>query len=208
MPIFRIQDKLVLFLHIPKAGGTSVEKWLSDMGSESFRQHRRMRGIPCVPQHFHGVLIDSFFASGFFDYSFAVTRNPYWRLLSEYNYRMSHRKFVARLFPIPSFPLWTRFVLWRYATKPYIYSNHIRPQVEFRIAGTEVFRLEDQLPALYRRISEVCNLKVNMELPVANRSQSRETRVDDRTARAIYNFYRDDFEQFGYRQDSFLSPDI
>lgn len=205
MPIFRIKQKLVLFLHIPKAGGTSVEEWLSTLGSESMRMEFKNHGLPCVPQHFHGALMSDLFAPGFFDFSFAVSRNPYKRLLSEYNYRMSHRPRRERyLIPEPSFSVWTRYVLWRYAQKPYIYSNHIRPQSEFRIDGTEVFRLEDQIPELTARIAEVCEVPPMGELPRANRSKARETKIDDATAARIYDFYRADFDNFGYERDSYI----
>lgn len=206
MPIFKIKNKLILFLHIPKAGGTSVEQWLTDLGgSESLRLRYNKISFPCVPQHFHGDLIDALFAPGFFDYSFAVPRNPYWRLLSEYNYRMGHRRWYERWYPTPSFSLWVNYVLSRYKSHPYIYSNHIRPQVEFAIDNTETYRLEDQLPQLYGRIGQMLDVGTVPSLPQANRSVTRQAVIDAATAEKIHTFYRKDFETFGYDESSYKS---
>ncbi len=203
MPIFKLGTKTILFLHIPKAGGTSVERWLSQSATESFHLSRNALGLPCVPQHFHGALIDALFAPGFFDYSFAVTRNPYRRLLSEYNYRMGHRRRRDRLLPAPSFGRWTRRVLRRQPKTPYLLSNHIRPQIEFCIDGTETFRLEDQLPELYARLAGAGLGDLAEDLPQSNRSVPRATQIDPATAALIYDFYRSDFDRFGYARDSY-----
>ncbi len=206
MPIFRLNGKTILFLHIPKAGGTSIETWLSAHGPESFRLRYNRIGLPCVPQHFHGALIEQLFAPGFFDYSFCVPRNPYWRLLSEYNYRMGHRKWPWRLLPRPGFALWVRRSLSRYDRNPYLYSNHLRPQVAFRIAGTEAFRLEDQQPALIARLSALGGLPPPAELPRTNASTPLALGIDPATAALIHQFYRADFETFGYDPQSYLVP--
>lgn len=198
MPIFRIGQKNILFLHIPKAGGTSIEAWLSAQSSESFRLRRKNSFFPCVPQHFHGEIISLLFSPDFFDYSFCVTRNPYDRLLSEYNYRMSHRKRLDRLFPTPNFCTWVRRTFWRYRQDPFVYSNHIRPQSEFMIQGTEFFHLESGLEDVQRRLAELTGTALPDAIPTANRSTKRETVVDPEIAQEISNFYAEDFTKFGY----------
>lgn len=203
MPIFRVSGKNLLFIHIPKAGGTSVEAFLSEHSSESFRMHYNVLPFPCVPQHFHGTILGQLFAPDFFDYSFCVTRNPYARLLSEYNYRMQHRKRPYKWFPVPKFSTWARATLWKSLRDPYIYSNHIRPQVEFQIAGARSFRLEDELPELMRELQSVTGLTPPETLPHANPSKKRANTINDRTAKMIYDFYKADFEAFGYAKDSY-----
>lgn len=203
MPIFKIAGKTILFLHIPKAGGTSVEEFLAGLSGESFRMKLNTEGLPCVPQHFHGALMDKLFAPDFFDYSFCVTRNPYARLLSEYNYRMQHRHRPYRWFPAPKFDTWVKATLARYRRQPYVYSNHIRPQVAFRIEGTRAFRLEDQVPELMAELGEVTGTAVPVALPHSNPSKKRETRISEATAALIHDFYRSDFDTFGYVKESF-----
>ncbi len=205
MPIFRISDKNILFMHVPKAGGTSVERWLGTHAPVGFHFPLKKYGLPCPPQHFHAEMIEALFGPGFFDYSFAVVRNPFWRLLSEYNYRMSHRRRRERIFPMPSFDRWVRGVLRRYQADPFIYSNHIRPQVEFLIEGTEVFRLESELPKLQHRLATLCSIKALPEIPVVNRSTARENAISEATAQTLCEFYREDFERFGYSPDSFTN---
>ncbi|QXT39453.1 sulfotransferase family 2 domain-containing protein [Gymnodinialimonas ceratoperidinii] len=200
MPIFRIGQKNILFLHIPKAGGTSIETWLSTYSSESFRLPRKNSLLPCVPQHFHGEILSLLFAPDFFDYSFCVTRNPYDRLLSEYNYRMSHRKRLERIFPTPDFQTWVRRTFKRYRKDPFIYSNHIRPQSEFMIAGTEHFHLENGLGTLQQRLADLTGVALPDAIPTANRSTKRETSVDPAVVGEISDFYAEDFETFGYER--------
>lgn len=205
MPIFKIAGKTILFLHIPKAGGTSVEEFLSGYSEESFRMHHNTEGLPCVPQHFHAALMAKLFAPDFFDYSFCVARNPYARIVSEYNYRMQHRHRPYRWFPKPKFETWLRATLARYRHNPYIYSNHIRPQSAFRLPETRPFRLEDQVGLLMQELGELTGLRTPEALPHANRSKKGNAAISERSAELIYDFYREDFETFGYERDSFRS---
>ena len=38
MPAFRIGDKLILFIHIPNAGRTSIKSWLASHAPENLYQ--------------------------------------------------------------------------------------------------------------------------------------------------------------------------
>jgi hypothetical protein len=205
MPIFKINDANILFMHVPKAGGTSVERWLSAYSPVRFHLPLNIYGFPCVPQHFHAELVNALFLEEFFDYAFTVVRNPYSRMLSEYNYRLTRRRRRQRILPPPSFERWVGKVLRRYRTNPYVYSNHIRPQVEFLVEGIEVFRLESDLPALQERLLAVCGLTDAPDFPFANRSTARESTISPAAAQKIYEFYQHDFERFGYDRASFLT---
>jgi hypothetical protein len=203
LPLFRSEGRNILFVHIPKAGGTSVEEWLRQTFTVSFHNSRVGHGLPCVPQHFHAELLTYLFDPGFIDFSFAVVRNPYWRLLSEYNYRMSHRRRREAIFPRPGFRRWVTSTLNRYARNPYVYSNHIRPQSQFVFTDTEVFRLEDGLEAMRRRLAEVLGSAPSAEIPQRNRSTPLVDSIDPDTAAIIRDFYAEDFSRFGYDRESF-----
>jgi len=201
MPAFRTENCLFLYFHIPKAGGTSIEEWLSGHAQRSLYQKHRPDAFPCVPQHFDGELINKLFAPGFFDYSFCVTRNPYARALSEYNYRITRPRLKNRILPKPSFKRWLRGTLSKYPGNRYIFSNHIRPQHEFMIDGTEFFRLEDGLGALRRRLADLTGIALGAELPRKNVSVKTSTTMPKDCAAMIRDFYAGDFERFGYDPD-------
>lgn len=203
MPFARSDGRNVLFIHIPKAGGTSIEEWLRQSYPLSFHNSHVAHGLPCVPQHFHAQLLAYLFDSAFFDYSFAVVRNPYWRLLSEYNYRMSQRGRREKIFPMPSFGRWVTSTLRKYEKDNYLFSNHIRPQNEFVFPQTEVFRLEEGLDALEARLAQVLGAPLPAAIARSNRSSSVVDTIDARTAAMIYDFYVKDFETFGYERDTF-----
>lgn len=202
MPAFRIGDKLILFIHIPKAGGTSIKSWLASHAPENLYQKHRPEVFPCVPQHFHGELLDTLFAPGFFDYSFCVTRNPYDRILSEYNYRITRPKLRNKILPKPPFDRWLKGALTKYKKNTYVYSNHVRPQHEFLIEGTEVFRLEDGLRPLQERLAGLTGMELEDEIPTKNPSIKSETQISEDEAALIREFYAGDFERFGYDPES------
>jgi hypothetical protein len=190
-------------MHVPKAGGTSIEAWLRESYPLSFHSSAVAHRMPVVPQHAHGELIEYLFAPDFFDYSFAVVRNPYRRALSEYNYRMDHRRRRDRLLPRPSFGRWVRWAFRRYRHDRYLYSNHIRPQCEFVLKTTAAFRLEDGLDDLRSWLEAIVGAAPTGVIPFHNRSKSLETQIDPATAELIAEFYARDFAAFGYARESY-----
>lgn len=206
MPAFRLNGKFILFLHIPKAGGTSIEEWLSAHGSKSLYQKHRPEEFPCVPQHFHGAMIDSLFAPDVFDYSFCVTRNPYARLLSEYNYRITRPRLKNRILPKPSLDAWVSRAVSGFGRDPFVHSNHIRPQHEFMIDATEAFRLEDGLDPLRDKLRTLTGLTMEADVPHRNPSVKTASQLTQRAAEKIRDFYIRDFELFGYDPDNWQNP--
>ena len=202
MPAYRFDDKLILFIHIPKAGGTSIRSWLASHAPENLPQRHRPEFFPCVPQHFHGEVLGPLFAPGFFDYSFCVTRNPYDRILSEYNYRINWPRLRNKVLPKPGFDRWLKGVLTKYKKNSYVYSNHIRPQGEFLIEGTESFRLEDGLGPLQERLAALTGIPLEEQIPTKNPSIKSATKISEYEAALIREFYADDFERFGYDPES------
>ena len=198
MPAFRIGDKTILFIHIPKSGGTTINAWLGAQAEQSLYQKHRPKEFPCVPQHFHGALLDTLFAPGFFDVSFCVTRNPFSRVLSEYNYRITRPRLKNRILPKPSFDTWLRRALTGFRRDGYIHSNHIRPQHEFLIKGTQAFRLENGLGDLQDLLSDVTGIAWDAEIPRKNESIMTATGFSRTAAALVQDFYARDFEFFGY----------
>src|SRR5438045_277709 len=89
MPIFRFGDKILLFIHIPKTGGTSVEAMLKAGGGvEAMRHNAQITGLLCTPQHFHAEILSRLVPEGFSDFTFTIVRNPFDRLVSEFKMRV------------------------------------------------------------------------------------------------------------------------
>ncbi|WP_171212793.1 sulfotransferase family 2 domain-containing protein [Ruegeria sp. HKCCA5426] len=137
----------------------------------------------------HAELLEAFVSHDFCDFTFALVRDPRERLISEYKMR----KDKAQL----PFKEWVVSTFGRYQKNPYVYDNHIRPQVEFVTKYTKVFKFEEGLSA---PVSEVCDL-VGQELP--NMPHKRKSisffpEEDRELLDLIFDFYREDYEAFNY----------
>lgn len=176
MPLYRINDRTVLFLHVPKAGGTSVHRFLSAHGaSVPDVKAREQTWAPCPPQHFHAALCRQIIPEALPDLVFSVVRHPARRLESEFFYRHLRRGrtrsigFDFRIRPFAAmddaarsryFTRWATDALRRHARDPFHLSNHLRPQVEFvDWPGIVTYRLEDGLTAA------LVDLAARLDLP-------------------------------------------
>ena len=152
MPIYSSpEQKLnILFLHVPKCGGGSIEKFFRDNGFvEEFRCiDRRLLGLyRCSPQHWHRSILESVLKMDSFDYIFSIVRDPVARLVSEYKWRLAHPLAVDGI------DLWYERVRDLVSGDPYLFDNHLRAQVEFLVPSARIFRLEDSLQAVVDRIA-------------------------------------------------------
>lgn len=76
MPLHRIGDKIVLFVHIPKTGGSTMEAWLHDLGPRALRYPKKGEGLLTPPQHFHAALLERIVPPEFYDDAFCIVRDP------------------------------------------------------------------------------------------------------------------------------------
>ncbi len=206
MPVFLGADRRVLFVHVPKTGGTSVERLFSGngyrmslrdgkVGKESVNWVRR-----CSPQHLHAAMLSEMLLLDRFDLIFMLARDPLARFRSEYS--MRHRDDLRT--DAETVSRWTERVFDRYGEDPYLFDNHLRPQSEFRLPATEVYRLEDGLEAMVSDLNARFGLDLPAEVPHAmNRAKasgvaSRDVEISEATSARVRDFYRADYEAFGY----------
>jgi len=164
MPSLTLDGRLIYFAHCPKAGGTSVERfmverWGAAVGmlgwgwDRAWARRGQLPGeIPCSPQHL--VWEDALrVLPRAPDHVFTVVRDPVARMVSEYRYQRSGRLTgpVGRPLRGLGFSSWLRLMFALADRNPYTHDNHFRPQVDFvPNAGVTVFRLEDGLDPVLR----------------------------------------------------------
>jgi len=199
MPIFSVAGKTILFIHVPKTGGSAVEQHFKQHGSVSFEHTMgRELGLNCIPMHFHGAVLESLFDASLFDHVFMVVRNPIHRVVSDFRYFVRRRQLVDNP---PRFSRWLRYRLFRARRNPYYMDNHFRPQSEFECFDTAVYRLEDGLEASIKEMNAKLGTRVPERLPRVNECAAVEVDVGAADKDLIYRCYRQDFERFGYQID-------
>jgi hypothetical protein len=202
MPAFRINSKNVLFIHVPKTGGTTVESFLETLGKMSLHNQgvKLLKPLSdsfltgALPlQHFHAELLAEMFAPDFFDYAFMIVRDPLERLKSEYRHSRAFGRLETRL----NFENWVRLMLGLAAFAPNLRNNHFRPQNQFKCFNAEVFKLEAGMEHI---LSSVC---ARLEIP-ASTSVPHEKKtagafdVTPATRARVRTAYDADYRMFGY----------
>ena len=195
MPLIRHGGRVVLFVHIPKTGGTSIEDAMTRSGAVvALKYGKRFDGfMKTTFQHLDASIYAHVIPPEFYDYAFATVRHPVPRLVSEYFYR---RK---RGFRAESFDRWVNDTLSMQPRTPYMMDNHIRPQVDFLTEGVEVFRIEDGIDKPLLRAAAALDLELAETDTHTNRRKRRKTVQWTAATRArAMEFYAADFERFGY----------
>lgn len=199
-----------MFIHIPKCGGSSLERRLAGSG---WRETFSVRGIPAdrlkafkaSPQHFHAALLEQIFNFEEFTRIVAIVRDPLNRLKSEYYWQFRN----VKDYPDPE--AWIKTTLSDAKDNPYLFDNHIRPQVEFLPQGVnlKVFKLERD--GVQQAQIEICG--EDEEQP-KNLMQRLRGRKPENEKTSVYNsvvetafakqravitdFYATDYAQLGY----------
>lgn len=199
MPFISHRNRNVLFIHIPKTGGSSIEHWMRSFGP----LHLFSVGIPpfskCTPQHYTFNDIRSLFEGSFFDYAFTVVRNPYARIESEYRMRWLLAR-ESHWTAFPTFSQWIETQLDGVRRHKWQLDNHLRPQTEFLGSSLRVFRFEDGLNTILRQVSQEANLPydggVGHKLSTSGFDGMLGWDLQDRLQ--VNAFYGEDFRHLGY----------
>jgi len=189
-------DKKLLFIHIPKTAGTSVEAQLIDQSSELYSNqwHTRIKSAPLnhltLQELISNSLVELDTAKNYFKCCFV--RNPWSRVISEIRYLgdalagENYEQKIISLCQIDS------------------YANHIRPQVDFidNSYGIEmdfVGRFEN-LEHDFQRLCELAGLNQTLKLDHLNQSRHRPYRdyYSPFTRQLVADKYHQDIERFAY----------
>lgn len=202
MPLFRIAGKNVLFIHVPKTGGTSVEQAMAAVapmslhgfGDKSLRIRTAQGQSRAVPmQHMHARLLEAIFTPQFIDYAFVVVRDPVERLISEFK----HSRALGRAETRWGFSRWLRLSLAIRRAIPEFRNNHFRDQSDFPCLGARVFRFEDGLARAMAYVGDDLGVLIP-PLPHERRSPPEKVTVTARDRALIERAYAKDYENFGY----------
>ena len=203
MPLFRINTKNVLFIHIPKTGGTSIECALSKLSPMSLRSRngRQLkslmdgpfnRGLPL--QHFHARLLEACLDQSLIDYAFMVVRPPLQRMISEYRHSRARGRLDAKM----PFSQWLRFSLAATRLDPGFRSNHFRKQTDFACFGADVFHFEQGLENCLSSVAAQIGVNEHLHLPHERKSDTYPVTITAKDRKLITQAYAADYERFNY----------
>jgi hypothetical protein len=219
MPLALINGKLFEFRHIPKTGGTSVELYMKSKGRLLLVGSSPSAWARSTPQHMPAFVAEEWFPTHQVDFRFTIVRDPLERLLSTFRMRARPPKLGLRrmaramvfdpslivrrepLFHIHmpnrrleavTFDRWVRHVLAERRRTPFVYDNHISPQVDFLSEGQKVFRFEQGLGQVFRWIDEVTGTPAVAQLH-RKKSPEIEVPVREETRDRVRQAYAEDY---------------
>lgn len=210
MPVFSSDEFKILFIHVPKTGGSTIEHFFyksefkvlyRDPSSALLNKGSLNRIRKCSPQHMHAEMLTTVFDIDKFDYVFTLVRDPISRFKSEYAMRNSQNFDVS---PEAVYQ-WLQTTLLHYNSNQFIYDNHIRPQAEFIVPGTHVFKLEDGIDIVFDTLRDVLSIDIEYDSTIRamdrfkqNGFLSSDAEVNDKSLMLLRTFYEKDFRVFGY----------
>jgi len=209
MPLYTFRDVkqgfevTIFFIHIPKCGGTTVERFFEHLNADTFlapKDYMKVRQyLRIPPAHLHISLIENLFLLEKI-YSFAIVRNPYLRMLSDYHWSKTKTN-NTEYFQKMSFEDFCTDSIRNFEINNTYLANHITPQHKFISKNVnKVFKLEDGLENALLEVFKDNEISISREfnLPKINSSPRHEFAIGQKTKDIIYDFYKEDFEVFGY----------
>ncbi len=192
MQIFETPKGQVLFIHIPKTGGSTITNELRRHHQVSMNTNSVWPGYQCTPQHLYAGPLAELFQLAALAHVFTVVRQPVDSIRSEYNWNQKNRSLKM--------PFWLRVrtKLFQARNSPYLDDNHLRPQEEFLCLNTEVFKLEDGLGKVFQRLGEVTGADDAENPETRNVADAPKPSLSKADRNLIGKFYASDFRRFGY----------
>lgn len=203
MPLFTKDSRSIVFVHIPKTAGTSVESHFRANGwSMSFWSYARDEGRVASDQHLLYSELAARIPGMDEMYSFAIVRHPIKRLISEWRWQRWHQKRFK-----DTLSEFVRRVADSLATDKVYWDNHWRPQSDFLAPGLDrICKLED-LERDYPVVIAESGAGFDPLLPHENRSKTLfqkylhwrfKNDLTDEDLKIVSEVYAEDFESLGY----------
>lgn len=185
-----------IFLHVPKTGGRSIEKFFK---SKNILHDSSFYQITPDPHHSLGEYSDMLNINNFF--KFAFVRNPFDRVLSEYFYikrwngcLCSKEDFNKKFYSFK------RFI--KYGGLECCWKWHANNQCEMIFNKDDKLDFIGKFENLQEHFNAVCdNIGISQQqLPYKNKSKHKHYTeyYDDETKQIVAEKYAKDIEYFGY----------
>lgn len=194
-------QKATLFLHIPKTGGTSIESWLADVYSTpaQYLSKEKHPNEESTPQHFgyHKLkgLVGEVNQPLF---TFAIVRNPYHRLESEFFYRLQAKYINLGPGAETMFSAWVCDMLQKVKTHPHMLDNHLQPQVYYYHKDLTMYKFEDGFEAIVQSISAQLGVVAPHSLAAKKVSKKKPVVWSNQAIAMVNSAYKADFTTFDY----------
>lgn len=209
----------LLFVHIPKTGGTSLEKYFDmchaenlwfdrwDRDRELFIKERghllNGPGFDFEPQHYPVAILKKLIPDYDDFFKFSFVRHPYTKLLSEYFWSENKVPVKPSDFDPVHFDFWCNVKLNDYE------GSHFEPQVNFIDSTIDFVGKYEQFTIDFNRLLSML-FERGFNLPEARSAFLEKTNATGigknlllpllwrKTKRLIYKTYQQDFKHFGY----------
>lgn len=211
MPIFKCENKLAYYAHVPKCGGSSIAEYIEyRFGRPGFHDNNyhnipeQQRWTRSSPQHVDWRTMEQLIPFSLFDVIFSIVRHPVPRAISTYHFQLEVEKVISA---DVAFSDWLAEL--EVGREPFAYDNHVLPMNRIVPEGATIFHLEHGLDSLILWLDLISGTQgppraigtVNQRgTHVAVKSQKVIPTESD-LAR-IYTLYAEDFKRFGYEPDN------
>ena len=204
MPYYK--DLNILFIHIPKTGGTIIEKELRKLCDETLNTPNKPNN-DLLPEPYNNVSLQHLFYNTLYDYReilkinfddiklFSFVRNPYNRIISDLLF--------FRLINTDTRPYQVYYKIINYWGRDDL-DNHNIPQYKFItdnsgniIPNIKIFNTEN-LNNDNDKINKYLNININIYQDTANKNYKKYLNKD--SIRFINEKYSKDFELFNYKK--------
>lgn len=205
MPLFRVQDKLHYYAHVPKCAGSAVADYLTARcGPLAFQNTKFLMDLPeqrwtkSSPQHVDWASFTKLIPADWIASSFAVVRHPTARVISAYHFQRDVEETLPK---DQSIDQW--FGTWVDKTTPFIFDNHLLPQSAIVPPDATVFKIEDGLDALVPHLDSLIGnsdgpRSIGTKNTKAKRKGGPAAKPGQKMLDRIADIYAVDFERFGY----------
>lgn len=206
MPLYINNEQAVTFLHIPKTGGTTIESWLNETGKyqQVFFSQKKLEDMLVTPQHLGYRTLTELTKTlnRPFEYKFAVVRNPFDRIVSEFFYRIKLGSIQLGDNAESLFSPWVVHNLRKYKNTPDVLDNHLRPQTYFVNDDVEIFKFEDGIQNILGRVSNRLGIPGDLQVEPKKVGEKKEVQWSQTAIDMVLKSYEQDFEQFSYSKDA------
>ena len=204
MPL--IQEHKAIFLHIPKTGGTSVERFFKVTGdnkdnlwmNRNYNIIKDAKKITSAPQHYPLSIVHEKRPDVCDWFTFTIIRHPYQRILSEYFWRNNRGDNRGKFrFIEDDFNDWLN-------NKLKFVNDHSMPQSWFIDKRCHLIlrqeKLKEEIEKYLFPILKINRQFIQINNQTLNKYYPNQEELSQETKDNIYMKYMDDFKRFGFKR--------